>query len=609
MVEAQTVPNEVGGAVSIVTDVVSLWIRPDMPMQAPLPIQRRKVGVLLVSDSSLTETVGTKVRIGGRLGTGAQLPIDDWEDLVPHLDLVVKRGAGLPYYARVEVPPSGQFMVEIPVLSNAMLRGNWTAKAQYSSNDPFLPVTAVSNKLVLPIGALSESEAKLGVADLKKTAALETNPLSALYGNLIVVSGQGESPSVPTETLDRIARDVYSRFVPERRFTDETAALISARPFAGSGEEQAIDLLSPASTQTLIDRVEAVPSTHPLVVLILASSEAAGVLRLSAEETLDTNAFAGALTAAKREAPTYVIVDAPQAGKFAQDLLAASGANPNLAVIASTGDAEFSIAIFGDLELTGQPFSFSDLFFDRLIAGQSVLDAFTVARDSLLTAQGPLVLQNPAILPEDVSSTLLDGVFGSPVVTDLAEEGVPDALEPIILESPGNQEIVVGERLDIEAWVVDEGGDGSRLNASIRISPAEEGSELGTVELAMGYDALSERFVLSVLDFPASLFDDTSGVSVFTLAIIAEDAEGNSAETSASQITVLEGEGVLPASEQLSVEGADVSADGVVDVDDLLRVLGSWHHTSQNDVNGDGFIDMNDIEVLHFFWGQEVPVE
>ena len=609
VVEAQTVPNEIGGAVSTATDVVSLWIRPDMPMQKPLPIQRKKVEVFLVSDSPLTEGVGSKVRIGGRLGTGARLPIEDWDDLVPHLDLVVKRGTGLPYYARVEVPPSGQFMVEIPVLTRAMLRGNWTAKAQYSSIDPFLPVTAVSNKLILPVGALAESEAKLGAVRSRKTAALETNPLSALYGNLIVVSGQGESPSVPSETLDRIARDVYSRFVPERRFSDETAALISARALEGNGEEQAIELLSPASTETLVTRIEAVPSTHPLVVLILASSESPGVLRLSAEETLDTNVLGAALTALKREAATYVIVDAPQAGKVAEDLLAVAGSNPNLAVVASTGNGEYSIAIFGDLESTGQPFSFSDLFFDRLVAGQSVLDAFTAAHDSLLTVQGPLVLQSPSIFPEDVSDALLDGVLGSPVVTDLAEEGVPDALEPIILESPGDQEIVAGERLDIEAWVVDEGGDGSRLNASVRISPAEEGSELPAVELAMGYDALSERFSLSILDFPASLFGDTPGVSVFTLAIIAEDADANSAEPSANQITVLEGEGALPSNEQLSVEAADVSADGVVDVDDLLRVLGSWHHTSQNDVNGDGFIDMNDIEVLHFFWGQDVPVE
>ena len=600
LVEAFPLSAQAGQSITVATQAVYVTIDPDRSLEQPIPIYRQTIGIYLVSDSDLTETIGDTVNVAGRVGTGSQLETGGLNELVPYVDLIVQRGTGRSYFARVPVGPVGQFLVRIPVLTRDMLDGDWIIRAQYASEDPFVPVTAASPDLVLPVGALSD-----GI--LRKQAApgqLENDPLSILYGNLIIVAGAGDD-GIPAGTLDRITRGVYERFVPGRRFTKETAALMSERAFPVEEGSPAIDVLSPANTDTLVQRIAEVPPTHSLALLVVASAESNGRLRLASGEVLDAQALGNALSSTARQAPTFVIIDAPGASTVAQDLLSTVGAHDNLLVIASTLS---DVAIFVDHDETGLQFSFSDLFFDQIVAGQDVGEAYEHARSQILAAQGSLVVQIPQMFPDPAPQALLGLTFGSPVVTDVSTFGVPDALAPIILEAPADREVVEDGRLDIEAWIVDESGTGSDLTAAVRLTPVEPEDALPTIELPMGYNPYLDRFTISVFDFPAGLFGKVAGIDTYVISILAEDAKGNSADPASAQVYVVPDD-VPPANQRLSAEGADLDGDGTVGRGDLLRIHRSWHEPLQNDVDGDGFVDSRDVEVLQFFWKRDVLLD
>jgi hypothetical protein len=49
----------------------------------------------------------------------------------------------------------------------------------------------------------------------------------------------------------------------------------------------------------------------------------------------------------------------------------------------------------------------------------------------------------------------------------------------------------------------------------------------------------------------------------------------------------------------------DITGDGVVDVSDILALIGSWGSCSSDcpaDLNGDGVVDVSDILLLLSYW-------
>ncbi len=579
---------------------------PSLELSEPIPIHSRTIPIHLRTDSALDETIGDVVRIGGRLGAGGFTRIGRLNTpLIPFVDVYAKRGAGDWFYARVDVQEDYHFMVDIPIENEAMLDGKWRIRTQYKSDNLLLPIAAMSPELIIPVGALADAEP----ATKRKTAQthkLHTATSSNLFGNLILVSGQGSSEAEET-TFDEIAQRIYYDFVPGRRFTTETAKVISSRSLPAGDGEQKIEVISPASTNTLLNRIASIPVTDPLAISIFCSSDEDGNVRLSSGQLLDTAALGTALNSTARQAPTLLMIDAPRAAKSVQEIIDASGQHENLACIASTGAAPLNIAIFAEMEGTGQPVSFTDFFFDQIIAGEPIADSFEIARDHILELQGPIVLQNPVMFAGETAA-FLNEPLGSAAVSSVADEGIPDTLPPTILDAPGNQEINTGSRLDIEAWIVDESGMGSDLVAGVIITPDQEETTLPSIELPLGYDADRDRFTLTIFDFPESVFGQVNDVTEFVFAIVAEDAQGNSADPAVSLITII-GEDALPPEQTITVEDADLDADGVVTSGDLRVLFDSWQNPMNADINHDGMLDAYDLQILQMFWGQEVLME
>ena len=47
----------------------------------------------------------------------------------------------------------------------------------------------------------------------------------------------------------------------------------------------------------------------------------------------------------------------------------------------------------------------------------------------------------------------------------------------------------------------------------------------------------------------------------------------------------------------------DINQDDVVDVSDLLLVIGAWGESGEADINGDGTVDVSDLLILIGAWG------
>ena len=136
---------------------VFLFYHPDLDLSEPIPIHSRTIPIQLRTDSTLDETVGDVVRIGGRLGAGGFSRIGQLsEALIPYVLVYADRGAGNWFCAHVEVQDDYHFMLDIPVEDESMLDGKWRIWAQYKSENPLLPISAKSPTLVIPVGALAD---------------------------------------------------------------------------------------------------------------------------------------------------------------------------------------------------------------------------------------------------------------------------------------------------------------------------------------------------------------------------------------------------------------------------------------------------------------------
>jgi|GEM_PF-5699053 hypothetical protein len=607
--QSRMLAQNADASISTVSQEIIVHVDPKLDLPEPIPIRAETVPIHLLTDSTLDETVGSTVRIGGRLGAGGFARFGGLlEQLFPEVELIVHRGSAAPLYIKVPVQDDYHFLVAIPVENESMLNGLWWVKAQAVSPS-FPSLIASSSGLVIPVGAFARNASNTVGKGIKSVRPhdLSQNVFSQFFGNIILVSGAGGSAS-EAASYDQIIRRIYENFVPGRRFTTDTAKVFSPRALPAKDTDPEINVLTPVTVSTLMNRIEAIPSTHAMTLLFIGVNNEDGNLLLSDGQILAAHDLGQQLNAVRREAATVVIVDAPRAEIAVRAILEAAGNNANLVGIASTGSTSLSIAIFGNLEGTGQPVSFTDYFFDQIIAGKPIGDAFHVARDQLLQIQGPIVLQNPAIHPGEIPTELLETTLGSAATGNLENDGVPDTLPPMILAAPGNQELPAGSRLDVEAWIIDESGGGSDLKVGIRLAPAVAGSNLPVVELPLGYDPDRNRFIASIHDFPESLFGPLENSAEFVLAIVAEDGRGNSASPAASLITV------IPASapavdEMVRVEDSDLNVDGDVDLHDLLKLIELWQQPVDHDVNQDNILDARDLELLQFFWKQSVPIE
>ncbi|MFH1741123.1 MAG: cohesin domain-containing protein [bacterium] len=541
-------------------------------------ILNRVIPIYLTTDSPLTERVGDVVQIGGRLGMNPG---------IGSVQLYAQRGEGLGFYANVPLRPGDdRFLVRIPVLTPPMLARVWRVGAQFRMLDEDFPIIGRSGILKIPVGALREE----GKWMRGKRLLAQEDILSALFGNLVLVAGAPDS-RVPEETIQRLIRDRYEEMTAERRFTSDRLAVYSETEIPGEPE---VPVTSPVSTQALVQRIEAVPAEDPLTVYCVGSVGGVGQFQISGIETLDVNALGTALSASRRIGTTLLIIDCDHAAAVGSAIRTAAGGNPSLLIIASTGAGESNFALFGTLPNTGQPFSFSDFFFDQLLSGLSLQDSFEEASDRLIQIQGPVRFQEPVLLPAPMPETFNEFTIGAPYVASLEENGVPDNVEPVVLTGTKTSETVRGEPLTITATVEDESTAPEDLRVIAHVALSDDPSVF--VEFAMEYDTVTAMHQVILTDFPEGVFGPDILAEEFTVSILAEDDSGNSADPLVTSIVVTDS--LAPWNLRLT----DMNGDGMADSDDLLGIRSFWHEETEDDISGDGAWGPLDLLLMQMAW-------
>jgi murein tripeptide amidase MpaA len=173
---------------------------------------------------------------------------------------------------------------------------------------------------------------------------------------------------------------------------------------------------------------------------------------------------------------------------------------------------------------------------------------------------------------------LTDNVAGNSDV-----DGGDTTLTSPVLDSPGD-----GWQLSYWRWFSNDFG-GAPNEEVMQILWSEEGSSAwNTLEL-VGPTGASGGWVYQSIDLDAT---GMTGIESFRIRVIAED-EGSGSVVEAGfdgvQLSKLD-----------CVDGnpcpADIDADGDVDVDDILLVIGSFGTTGPvGDINEDGTVDVNDV--------------
>lgn len=597
VIRADAIPLDTpeGPVLSATREVSVVFTPGSQPDPKRRTILNRKIPIYLTTDADLMEEPGDVVRIGGRLGVNPG---------VTGVEIFVKRGLGLPFYARVPLPEGDdRFLVEVPVSpsdvidvgdrinlpggSPLTLMGVWRVGAQLYSNEPGAPVIGRSGILTIPVGALRNT-AKW--AQPKKVLAQE-DILSSLFGNIIMVAGTPDS-RLTEETLDRLVSDRYTEMTTERRFSGDRLTVYSEQEI---GDEGDVPVTSPVTTQAIINRVTSIPAGDPLTIYMVGSVEEPGLFRLSEGEILGANMLGAALAAEKRTGLTLLIIDCDHAAALGSVIRLAAGGNPNLQIIAGTGSEEDNIAIFSTVPETGQPFSFSDVFFDQLAQGILLDEAFEEAKERVTQVQGPVRIQVPVSFPDPISDAFVDFAIGMPYVEDLDTRGVPDNVEPVLYTGSQTSSVVYGDDLPITASVSDESAEGGALLVSAHIAPSDSPDRF--VEIPMDYNIENDQFETVLANFPEGTFGPDIASELFTISIFAEDDSGNSADPLVTSVNVTE----RPEPEW-SISYTDTNGDGVTNTEDLLTLQNFWHGESEIDLNGDGVWGPLDILLYQLAW-------
>jgi len=407
---------------------------------------------------------------------------------------------------------------------------------------------------------------------------------------MLIVAGTPGS-RLTQDTLNRLVSDRYTEMTTERRFTSDRLTVYSEQEIPGETEIPTI----PVTTQALINRIGGIPRGDPLTIYFVGSTDGPGLFRLSETEILGANMLGSALTAQRRTGLTLLILDCDHAAALGSVIRLAAGGNPNLQILASTGSEENNIALFGSVPETGQPFSFSDLFFDQLAQGMPLNEAFEEASERLTQVQGPVRIQVPVAFPDPIAEAFSEFVIGMPYVADLDERGVPDNVEPVIYTGSETRSVVYGDDFSIVATVSDESAEGAGLVVTVHIAPSDAPEQF--VEVLMDYNSQEDQFEITLPSFPDGVFGTDIDSDLYTVSILAEDDSGNSADplvTSVRVTNVPEGE--------WSVSASDVNGDGFTGPNDLLNMQGFWHDESEIDLTGDKVWGPLDLFFYQLTW-------
>ncbi len=515
-------------------------------------VYREPIPIYLASPSKLDETAGSTVVVKGQ--------IRSYTGISDVFVRALRPGDSNPVTEKVTVSDrGGYFEAEFLVENSDQLINDpddvqWRIDASFDIGLNYLPLRGQSEPLFIPVGSI---RANLP-GKVKYRSVVQSQSLENYTGHVIIVGGK-DGDDISAGQIEKLTGSIYKSLVSERRLTDDSVTLLS------HSSNPQLDVES--SEQGLIDAVDQASEAEFLLLYLIGSGER-GVFYFASGTPLNGPTLAEILSPRCRDANkrTLVIIDIQQAG-FLRDRLPT---HKGLEIIASTGDQH--PAIFSDSQ--GQPFSFSDLFFDAILSGKTVYKSLAYARNQLRRIQEPNIAQVPEPLESDLKEEFASLIIGSAFVEE--DESINDNLPPAIEGVPASIEHVRGEPLVLEAAIRDEethdkDSSGEDVVLSVRISQLETNVSKEISELEyITYDSSTDKFHLNIDNFPNSLFGDYAPNGQYSLSLLVQD---NSDNSTAPAITSID---VVPS-----------SADPVLKPDPIKT-----YEFDQNDIGANGWAEI-----------------
>ncbi len=506
------------------TAYINILPRGAMILKDPVP--REPYQIDLRSTSKGEETVGQTVKIKGQIYNNPAIRYITVSALRP--------GEFAPeIHPNVEVSERGGYFdteFEIRHSDQLVLDSNdapWKIEAFYKSGTRDNPFNAVSEPLYLRVGESNPIAGKRSRRQLNMIASTDDDQLKILHGKVIIVGGASDG-SISVNAIYNLTSTLYRNLINERRFNPDSIHYLAPVPVDPSiGQKTSNQALS-----TAIDNAN--DADYLLIYLVGGGGD--GYFYLSSQERLTGDSLKSLLyeRIQNTEKYTLIVVDAPQAGIMKSIF----PIQPNLEVIASTGSSEDSIAIFSVSD-EGQPFSFSDLFFDGLMRGKTIRDSLAYSRKHLRRIQEPNIQQIPVPLENDLSEPFASLVLGTAYTPE--NEPMADNLPPRIEEVPDSMKILRGGTLHLKVKIRDEeeedkDSSGEDVILSVRIT--EFGTSI-SYEIPATYLPDSDELDIHVENFPIEPFGENAPNGQYTLSMLVQDKTDNSTAPAITSIDVI----------------------------------------------------------------------
>jgi len=226
------------------------------------------------------------------------------------------------------------------------------------------------------------------------------------YGELILIAGSHESESASRfQTTQYLANMVYTRF-QERRFKHDDIYYLNAirwHDLDGDGYDDNIVDMSPPTTSAFVDMFNHIKtsdtSTGPLYIYLVGPS-GNNSFEIAPNEFLSILLLKEMLNSFTiyQDRPVIIIMESPKAGQFVDALFLQN----NHVFIASSYEHDTQTMLNGYL-------SFTQFFFDALIAGNSIGESFLSATVSVHSLRQPFLNMTPQLIVQ--STQLTDNIW------------------------------------------------------------------------------------------------------------------------------------------------------------------------------------------------------
>lgn len=375
-------------------------------------------------------------------------------------------------------------------------------------------------------------------------ASLERAPGSSVaqqdQNQMIIVGGQpGEA--APKDSISELSSRFYYCLLT-RRYTEEGVAILSSiEDMEGRDDDSTIENLS--------GRVAGSIDSGTLALYLVGEIQD-GAFVMNADERITAPELNAILATADSKQKQVVIIDAPDAGGFRQELAAGGRA-----IVLSTH-------LGGKAHLNEPWRTFTVNFLSQVLSDMTLNEGFNVTNE-ILKAFSPFLRDQIPVKdfqPESLGALKIGGMF-----TPAQYPRVQDTFPPIVSDVPAFGVIEPNQSFPISVRVQDE--------SRIAVVRACVNMPDGTMEsYGLSWDGTTYSAELGPF----------SAIGLYPVSIMAEDVEGNVSAPLGTSVLVLAG---------------DLNSDGRIDSWDWFHISAMWH-SSDVDYDATGRFDAGDIVLM-----------